>query len=294
MAEGQSCSNWPNRIIWVDSAGDDESARNLVQNVTDGSPIDYRSQEPLQSNGPQAGTPLRVQEISGIRNPVRDSRELRHSMTANQFLAAIQPQLTLYGVLLTLTVLFFSVGIRLWRHEADTAKEHTDRLKLMMIGFRRVHIEPLLQDQFAMAMRDSYEDGRKFVATVSPSEASVLGATRDSSYDVAVQDFLASRSGEDFFDKIDARYRGQREILNSYHRMSGWCLTAAYGFIVGSCLLAVGFLRILYPWHDVLTTVWIVASAESILFGIVAVIRFELCRRSLSHYWQDFEIYGQI
>ncbi len=72
-------------------------------------------------------------------------------MGLEEFLKVIKPELTLYVVLVTLSVIFFLIGKYFWKFEESLRNKNIKRLADVMDGYRRSYIEPILQKQLIEA-----------------------------------------------------------------------------------------------------------------------------------------------
>lgn len=130
-------------------------------------------------------------------------------MTLLEFFQVIKPGLTFYGVIVTLSILFFRLWRFFWKLEKDIHDENIGRLKELIDGFREAHIEPVLEEKLIEARRDAFElalgslssdlkatgnDRQKKIDAVS--EASLKGRVESLiSQDHVVPKFVESASG---------------------------------------------------------------------------------------------------
>jgi hypothetical protein len=239
-------------------------------------------------------------------------------MTAPEFFHAIRPDITVYGVLLTLAVVFFAIGKHFWRYENELRKDYLERLKDLLSNFRRSNVEPLLQERFVRAREDAYdlsikgllndlypvgrtetgqprkelvdEKSLKELISTTALEAR-LSALKTS--DTAVERFLSTASGDQLFDNLDRQYERKGDLTFQYHRACQACYQVAYSFFSLALIVLLGLIKILYPWPDIVFYVWILLAIEVFCVGIWCLIKLELHRSKLLRRWEGLQLYAR-
>lgn len=232
-------------------------------------------------------------------------------MSIEDFLAQVQPGVTLYGVLLALALIAFRAALWMRDQEKELTSEELQRVKELMLSFRHQFIEPILLQQFRAVTSASYDRALEALcrnvrevpegAGHATGVASVIDARSVRSLtetlasdDTLVEGFLLSKSGEEFLNRVDARYRGLRDLVKNYQGSIQWARVTAYLLFVQALLFVSGMLRALAPWGTAILGVWLVLVCESFVLGVVSFGRYELLRVRLRRQWEQHEIYGQM
>lgn len=236
-----------------------------------------------------------------------------------KLLQAIEPGLTLYGVLLTFAVFSFIIGKYFWEYEKTLISESVERLKTLLDGYRRRSIEPILTQELAAGVSAAYDNALLgLIGDINSRKA--LGETGEVKPEPVSDDelkaivseealrkrldslkradqseaFLASPTGQRLYDELDHAYSGRHDLWQNYARARGACGRAAYSFLILSILLLAGLIRLLKAWPLGLMIVWAIISGEVLAYGFYSFIRLELFRRRLLRLWEEFQIYGKI
>jgi hypothetical protein len=230
-------------------------------------------------------------------------------------LRRVAPELTAYGVLLTVAIFVFKIAIWFRTQETELGNQHLTRIKEMMLGFRHLYVEPILEQQLRSATMAAYDraatvicetihritqDSSDVTATMKRVDSitqphAVADHTEPLKRDAAsLESFLLTKSGEDFLSKIDVRYSGQRVLIDTYSSALGAVRLAFYSASSTGVLLLLGMLHLVTQTSPAVTVAWVVAVTEAILFASFAFARFEVLRARLRKHWEAFEIYGDV
>jgi hypothetical protein len=240
---------------------------------------------------------------------------------AAKLFQAIQPGLTVYGVLLTFALISFGIGKYFWEYDKTLIGENVERLKSLLEGYRRRSIEPILNKQLAAAVSAAYDGailgligdiysqkrigpGGEFTEESVPDEElkamlskHELGERLKSlkrGTDTTAGGFLASTTGETLYDELDHAYARRDDLHQHYARARRACGRTAYSFLGLSFLLLAGLLQILSGWPMVVVIVWLTVAGEVFVCGLYSFVRLELSRRRLLRLWEELQIYGKI
>jgi len=237
--------------------------------------------------------------------------------TLKEFLQAIRPGLTFYGVLLTFTLFSFFIWRFFWKYEKELRNENIDRLKDLMVGFRHTHVEPFLKRKLIEARENAYEITINGLLTdLYPKDKMLLddkcGCVSDEIKDLisesslkdrlnylkradkVIEDFFSTSSGNDFLDQIDQQYYRKSSIFKQYYDACKACRHLANASLFLSIMLAIGILRISIKWPDMLFFFWFLISIQTFAYGIYSFIQLERYRRDLLQMWEELQLYGKI
>ena len=232
---------------------------------------------------------------------------------------AVQPGLTLYGLLVTFALISFGFGKYFWEYEKTLVTENIERLKALLEGYRQRFIQPILARELANGISAAYdnallgiiedlysrktidESGRvkrepvpenQFRALISESglrerlDNLKAGNKKDA--------FLDSSTGERLYGELDRAYAGRDDLWQHYARASGACGRTAYCFLSLAVAFLAGLLQLLGTWPQALVIVWIIVAGELFTYGVYSFIRLEWFRRKLLRLWQELQVHGAI
>lgn len=243
-------------------------------------------------------------------------------MTIDQFLHEVRPDLTLYGVLLTLAIFAFYAGRHLWRYEKELVEENVGRLRELMDGFRTRYVEPILKVQLLdlaegayrealVDLEDELDTALEDLPAVPVGESATPGAHarrglrraierltdrgwEHTRAERSLEEFFSSATGEDFFRKLDGAYSARQQLSSAYYRAKICCSLAAYSFFgLGIALLA-GMVQITVPWPEFVRYPWWSMLGLLALLSMALVIRMETARRRLINQWEDLQVRGDV
>jgi hypothetical protein len=237
-----------------------------------------------------------------------------------EFLKSIRPDLTLYGVLVTFSVISFLVGKYFWKFEGQLRRENIERLMDLMGGFRRTYIEPFLMRQMIEGRKNAYSNlVNGLLVDIYEKERA---ETREVQYKLVnvdklkdiinesalkrridqlgkadeevIEQFFISASGDELFDKLDHQYENKYEISIQYHKACRACKHLSYAFFFLALSLITGVSQIFIYWDKMVFFFWIFVSLEALAYGIYSFIKLEYYRSKLIRTWEDLQIYGKI
>lgn len=242
-------------------------------------------------------------------------------MSLEELITKIQPGLSLYGVLLTFAVISFSVGKYFWTHEKEFISENVERLKTLMASFRVTHLEPILSKELRSAVEGAYkvtiqgllddlyvkkpvagtgEFKDELVDDPKLKELASIKALKDrldylvKDADKSISQFPASVSGQKFFDDLDHKYKKLQSLAEKYHHACFYCARTSYSFLGFAFLCLTGLLRLLAPWPEIASYIWVFFSVQILLSGVYYFVRLEINRRGLLRVWEELQLYGEI
>jgi hypothetical protein len=232
-------------------------------------------------------------------------------VTVEEFIAQVQPGVTLFGVLLALALVSFKAAFWMREQERDLGDDELERLKELMLTFRHQFIEPILLEQFRTVIEAAYVRAATAVCdsvhrvaagdTYSEQIAAVVNergvaeiVTSLQRDETLVEAFLLSKSGEEFLTQIDSRYRGLRDLVRNYQGAGSWARTTAYSLFALGLLLLCGMLQAAGAWSSLMAGLWMFMIFEFLGASVVSFIKYEIFRVRLRKQWETHEIYGQV
>ena len=241
-------------------------------------------------------------------------------MGLEEILQIIKPGLTLYGVLVTLSVLFFLAGRFFWRFEDQLRKDYIERLRDLMQGFRASHIEPFFGEQLVKAREEAYSllatdlladfyekkemangtfqrelKGSDEISKLVSEAALENRVDRLKKADEeGIVRFLDSGSGEEIFSKLDLQYARKSEFWLHYLKACSACKRIAYASFGLSVLMMLGLLKSVASWPEATYLFWIFIAGQTLVYAIYSFVRLEIGRNRMTVLWEKFQIYGEI
>jgi hypothetical protein len=240
----------------------------------------------------------------------------------DQLLQGIQPGLTLYGVLLTFALVSFAFSRHFWRYEKELISENIERLRDLLEGFRRRHIEPIINTELNRTAVEAYEVAINGLLTdLYPKTRGEAGefkyelvndelvgqiiaeaALKDRLSELktelqkgrSAEAFLSSASGKALLDDLDHMYQQQSTVARHYALARRACGRTCYAALCFSMLVLLGILHILGRWPNVILFFWLLLVIQAASYAIYSFIRLESHRRALLHMWEEFQLYGKI
>jgi len=240
----------------------------------------------------------------------------------DQLLQGIKPGLTLYGVLLTFALVSFAISRHFWRYEKELISEQFERLRDLLDGFRRGHIEPIINKELGRTTAEAYEVAINGILTdlypktrgeagefkyelVSDEEVSkIIAQTALQERLVylkselqkrrSTEAFLSSGSGKALLDNLDHMYEQKSTVARHYVLARHACGRTCYASLCFSMLVLLGVLHTLGRWPNVILFFWLLLVIQSASYAIYSFIRLESHRRALLHMWEEFQLYGKI
>jgi hypothetical protein len=235
-------------------------------------------------------------------------------------LQAIQPGLTLYGVLITFAVVAFAIFRHFWRYERELGNENLERLRDLLTGFRVRYIEPKINAQLDNAIEglesavdivvaDLYrssttpaatDEGARLESDQTQSDRVSEIVLRERLFSElkntrrAARQFLPSDSGQKLLDDLDRMFDQKSKLARHYTLARRACAQTSYACLSFSLLALAGILRVLGAWPDLIEFFWLFLLLQTLSFALYSFIRLEFHRRALFSMWEDFQFYGKI
>jgi hypothetical protein len=239
-----------------------------------------------------------------------------------QFLQSIQPGVTLYGVLFTFALVSGAVSRQFWRYDKELITENIERLRDLLEGFRRRHIEPILNTELDRTTREAYELAlNSLLADLYPKTRGEAGefkyervsdekveqiiaeaALKDRLSDLkaettkgrSVEAFFSSASGKALLDDLDHMYEQKSTVARHYAVARQACGRTCYASLFFSVLMLLGILQLLGRWPNVILFFWLLLLIQAATYTIFSFIRLESHRHALLHMWEEFQLYGKV
>jgi hypothetical protein len=234
-------------------------------------------------------------------------------------LQAIQPGLTLYGVLVTFGVVSIAISRHFWKFERELENENFERLRDLLAGFRLRYIEPKINERLDRAVDAlrSAVDGLVAdlfpPATVQPEDVQLGEAVIENIQETVTEtilrerlfqelektrrtarQFLPSEPGQKLLNDLDEMFDQKSKLARHYRLARRACAQTSYACLSFSLLAFVGILQVLRAWPDAVRFFWIFLTLQAATFAIYSFIRLEFHQRALSRLWEDFQLYGKI
>lgn len=235
-----------------------------------------------------------------------------------QVLEEIKPGLTLYGVLLTFFVISFAIGRHFWSYEKELMKEHSERVRDLLVGFRLRYIEPEINGKIDSAIDAAYEfaiqglffdlyktepagGGKSQRVLVGDEQVKELIAESALNDRLArlketrpAEMFLSSDSGQKLLAELDQMYEKKGNVARHYAHAKRACGRSCYACLFFSLLTLLGILRVLGDWPDSIIFFWLILAVQTTVYAIYCFIKLEFHRRKLLQLWEEFEFYGKV
>jgi hypothetical protein len=232
---------------------------------------------------------------------------------------AVQPGLTLYGVLVTFALISFGFGKYFWEYEKTLVTENVARLKTLLDSYRQRFIEPILARELANGISAAYDDALLGIIedlysrkTLDESGKVKREPVPDDQFKSLISEaglrerldllkrgnkkdaFLDSSTGERLYQALDQAYASRHGLWQHYSRASGACGRTAYCFLGLAAVFLTGLLQLLGAWPQALVIVWLIVAGQLLTYGIYSFVRLEWFRRRLLRLWQELQVYGKI
>lgn len=239
-------------------------------------------------------------------------------MGLEQVLQTTKPDINLWVVLLTFAGAAFAAGRFFWKYEKDLGEENIERIKDLIDGFRRLHIEPIFSKELSIARDTGYYSAVKGLIgelySKSYSESGEIQqklVEHDKLKDILqinelnkrierdkaetkIEVFLSSDPARELFDNLDHAYERKSYLSGYYNNACISCAKASYSFFTLSFLLFSGMLQIVLQWSGLFLSFWLFTSILVLVYGIYSLVKLEYYRRKLFTLWKELKFYGKI
>ena len=239
-------------------------------------------------------------------------------MDAQEILEAIRPGLTLYAVLVTFAIVAFKIAAYFWQYEKTLAEEMVDRVRELMATFRQTYVEPIISKKLkdginaaydlslSSLLADIYEQKRTsdgFEEELLPQEQlqSILALEtiqdrfdKMKADDDSLEEFFSSKSGLDFFEKLDAAYQRQQGIARRYRKVRHACVRSSYAFLAIAVVCLLNLVQILWPWPQLLSHFSVFVFVSALAYGIFQFACLESGRRRILTLWEEKQFHENV
>jgi hypothetical protein len=239
-------------------------------------------------------------------------------MSLEEFLQHIKPDLTLFGVLIALTVSAFWFWRFFWDYEQKLRSDQIDKLRDLIQNIRDRLIDPIIRKQFEIFANDICNQvvdnlANDIFEETLPAEGTrikslkkyetltfLLGEQalgdrleKESEYALAkVRDLLVSDLGNQFYNELDSANNHVWNMRRHYRWAYFWCSVTASSCLILGVILLIGLLQALGKWIDIFWYFWLFACIESFGLTVISFVVMEFHRRRLYRMWEDVQLYG--
>jgi len=238
-------------------------------------------------------------------------------MTLDEFIKAVRPGITTWGVLLTFAAVVFAFAKFFWNYEKGLVVENAQKLKDLLGGFHEQHVEPIILAQLSATFYSAYDLVKAqlrtdlYVTRAGQAKPALRGEKELRDYlEVSAMErrfaqlknekptfldkFSDSADAARFYEHLDHCYDRARTISSTYEGAINSCYRLTLTCAGLGLLLMAGILQVLFKWPPVMLSFWIFASVQLFALGLWYFGRLEFSRRKLLRQWKELEIYGSV
>jgi len=240
-------------------------------------------------------------------------------MSFEEFLKLIQPNLTIFAVLFTFSIVLIQLFWKFLKYEGIIREENLNKIKDLNSSFRSKKIEGKIKSLLTDFKQNGFKLAiNKFLNLIYPSEfdaskgiyvrtlkdqteieklveeVSITKVFEDSDEKINEESeyFFSTVSGQDFLYTLDRLYEEKNKINKTYFSIKRYCKGVWICCLVLSIMSLLGIIIILSDTPEKLFTIWIYTS---VLFFIGGLISFGLLfykRDSINEEWEKQQLHG--
>jgi|ERR1043165_1000262 hypothetical protein len=230
-------------------------------------------------------------------------------MTLEEFLQAIQPNLTVFACLFAFLILFIRLFWFFLKYETTIRDENLTRVKDLLSNSLDVQIVKPLQEELGRNIELGYKYAvdlfypKEFDPTTQSKQRKLIVEDGDNLQKIANMDTteivqnlsgqgIAQKTGQDLFIFLEKRYQKTAIFVAQYEKTKGHCRATWISCLFLAFLTVIGIVLCISE-NDLFLHLWIFVVMLTFVIGVVSFVLLFACRHKLIKDWEKLQIYGE-